>query len=94
MDVHVRVPSALREHCGGQAILTVDLRDAGTVADLLDAVACDQPALERRIRDERGVLRTHVNVFVGDRDVRALDGLATVLASGGEVSILAAISGG
>lgn len=95
VHVRVRVPTALREHSGGQSTVAVELDDAATtVADLLDAVALTHPALERRIRDEQGSVRTHVNVFVGDEDIRALGGTATVLEPGTEVSILAAISGG
>jgi len=72
----------------------MDLVEGATVADLLDAVAATSPALERRIRDEQGVLRPHVHLFVGDQDVRALAGTATALAAGDEVSVVAAISGG
>ncbi len=94
MEVRVRVPGALRELGGGRSVHEVELAQGATVADLLDAVAARWPALERRIRDERGGLRPHVNLFVGDQDVRALGGLATALAAGDEVSIVAAISGG
>lgn len=51
-------------------------------------------ALERRIRDEQGRVRVHVNLFVGAENVRGLAGVATELRAGDEVSILAAISGG
>ena len=90
----MRVPSALRELSGGQSVLAVDVAGGATVTDLLDAVAATSPALERRVRDEQGRLRPHVNLFVGDQDVRALDGLETTLAGGNEVSVVAAISGG
>jgi molybdopterin converting factor small subunit len=88
------VPAALRELGGGHATHSPDLGDGATVADLLNAIAADYPALERRIRDEQGALRPHVNIFVGDENVRTLNGAATVLAPGAEVSILPAISGG
>jgi len=94
MTVQLRVPPALRELCGGQAVQHISVVEGATVADLLDTVALAHPALERRIRDERGVLRPHVNVFVGEDNIRALAGAATVLRSGQEVSILPAISGG
>lgn len=94
MEVRVRVPAALRELADGQATLTIAAPDGATVADLLDAIGAAHPALERRVRDERRRIRTHVNVFVGDEDVRALDGVRTALRAGDEVSILAAISGG
>jgi molybdopterin converting factor small subunit len=50
--------------------------------------------LERRIRDERGVVRPLVNIFVGDDNVRSLSGVGTLLSPGDDVSILPAISGG
>jgi molybdopterin synthase sulfur carrier subunit len=94
VDVQLRVPSALRSLAGDRARHIVTLGDGATVADLLDAVAARYPALARRLRDERGRLRPHVNVFVGAENVRSLAGAATVLQPGDEVSILAAISGG
>ena len=90
----MRVPAALREVGGGQSTLAVDLREAATVADLLDAIGATHPALERRIRDEQGALRIHVNLFVGEENIRGVAGAGTVLRAGDEVSIVPAISGG
>ena len=95
MDVRVRVPGPLRQLVGGAA--TVDLDIAGaepTVAQVLDALAAQHPALERRVRDERGRRRAHVNVFVGGDNIRDLDDLSSVVVHGAEVSIIPAISGG
>lgn len=94
MEVRLRVPTALRELTGGQSTLVVAVEEPATVAGLLDAVAATNPALERRLRDERGALRTHVNLFVGADDVRASGGTETRLRPGAEISVLAAISGG
>lgn len=90
----MRVPTALRQLGGGRSTLALELREEATVADLLDAIGTTHPALQRRVRDEQGRLRIHVNLFVGDEDVRALAGGDTVLRHGDEVSILAAVSGG
>lgn len=94
MHARVRVPTALRELCGGEATLKVDLREGATVHDLLDAVGQRHPALERRVRDECRVLRPHVNLFLGDEHIRDLAGADTALSDGAEVSIIAAVSGG
>jgi molybdopterin synthase sulfur carrier subunit len=94
VDVCVRVPTALRELGDGRSTLALDLREDATIVDLLDAIGTAHPALERRIRDEQGMVRTHVNIFVGDENVRAIDGAGTVLRAGDEVSIVAAVSGG
>ena len=61
---------------------------------MLDRLAVQSPALERRIRDEQGRMRAHVNLFVGADNVRDRDGPATPIAAGEELSILPAVSGG
>jgi molybdopterin synthase sulfur carrier subunit len=94
MEVEVRIPPVLRELVGGTASVRVETHDAATVGEVLDRVAVAHPALGRRVRDERGSVRTHVNLFVGDENVRDLSGLDTGLRPGAEISIVAAISGG
>jgi len=97
MQIRVRVPSALRDLVAGAQSVTVDLGgEAGraTVAAVLDGLAVTHPALERRVRDERGDTRIHVNLFVGPDNVRDLDGLDTPIPPGHDLSIIPAISGG
>lgn len=94
--VTIRVPGALREYVGGERSVVVDVPvgDAPSVAAVLDLLAGSHPGLERRIRDETGALREHVNVFVGADNVRDLDRLATVIPAGAELVVLPAVSGG
>jgi molybdopterin synthase sulfur carrier subunit len=95
MTVRVRVPTALRELVSGSQTVVVDVDgDNVTVGSVLDALALEHPALERRVRDEMGRTRVHVNLFVGADNVRDLDGLATPITPGDELSIIPAISGG
>ena len=96
MNVRVVVPTQLRELVGGAHHVDVGTGDAQTttVAEVLDVLATMHPALERRIRDEQGQRRTHVNLFVDGDNVRDCDGLATAIRPGQELSILAAVSGG
>lgn len=94
MDVTVRVPAQLRDVVGGASSVTVTVAEPATLADVLDALAAEHPALERRIRDERAAVRPHVNLFVGADNVRDLAGTATVLAPGDPVSVIPAVSGG
>jgi molybdopterin synthase sulfur carrier subunit len=65
-----------------------------TIGSVLDAVAVANPAIGRRVRDEAGTLRRHVNVFVGPDNTRDLDGVDTVVPEGAEVALLPAVSGG
>jgi len=97
MDVRVRVPTQLRDLVAGSAVLQISVggdADCTTVATVLDALAIHHPALERRIRDEQGKTRPHVNLFVDADNVRDRDGPATVIGVGEELSIIPAVSGG
>jgi molybdopterin converting factor small subunit len=98
VDVRVRVPNQLRDLVAGAAVVEVSVAagddGATTVAAVLDALADTHPALERRVRDELGRTRQHVNLFVGSDNVRDCDGLATVVRTGEELTILPAVSGG
>lgn len=94
MRVFVRFPAALRQAGGAPGSLDLELGDAATVRDLLDALRLTQPAIERRIRDESGRLRRHVNVFVGERNVKDHGNLDEPLRDGIEVTVLPAVSGG
>lgn len=94
--VRVRLPGQLRELAGaGTLELSVAAAEGeARLTDVLDAVRDRAPAVERRIRDEQGALRQHVNVFVGDTNARDLDGLATPVPDGTDVHVLPATSGG
>jgi len=87
------LPGSLAELVGGARSLAVEA-PGGTLGGLLDALARDHPPLERRIRDETGALRRYVNVYVDGADVRASDGLATVVGPGARIQVLPSIAGG
>jgi sulfur-carrier protein len=94
VSVAVRLPAALRPFADGQGLVEVDVEPGDDVAALLDRLSDSHPALERRLRDEQGQLRPHVNLFLGGDNIRDLDHLGTALTAGAEVSIIPAISGG
>ena len=90
----MRLASALRGYADGADRLELELPPPITVGAVLDAVAVAHPAVGRRVRDEAGALRRHVNVFVGADNARDLDDADTVVPAGAEVAVLPAVSGG
>jgi molybdopterin synthase sulfur carrier subunit len=90
MSVTVRIPPPLRPLTGGADEIAVD---GSTVTAALDSLEAKHPGLKERICDDRGVRRS-VNLFVGDEDIRYLDGLATALKDGDVLSVVPAIAGG
>lgn len=96
MIVAVRLAGALRPDAGGASVVEVEVAGdpAPTVASVLEALEARHPGLAGRVRDERGAIRRHVNVFVGTEHVRELGGLGARVEGGGPVWILPAVSGG
>jgi molybdopterin converting factor small subunit len=85
------VPAPLRACAGGARELDCD---GTTLREVLDDIGRRLPVLERRIRDERGVLRPHVNVYIDSVSVRGAGGLDTPVRDDSEVFIAPAVSGG
>ena len=65
-----------------------------TVGDALEALWTICPGLRDRVATEQGEIREHVNVFVGDENVRFTGGLTTPVPDGAEISIFHAVIGG
>ncbi len=68
--------------------------DGATVQEVLDGLFERFEELRARISDEDGSLRRFVNVYLAGEDIRFLDGLATPVKDGSELTILPAVAGG
>ncbi len=86
----VRIPTPLRTLTGGED----QVQAAGdTVKDVIENLEKNHPGIRERLLDDKGV-RRFVNIYVGDEDIRFLDGLGTALKASDEISIVPAIAGG
>lgn len=94
MTARVVIPGVLRELAGGAHELTVELPEATPLAEVLDGAFSPWPILNSRIRDERGEIRRHVNVFVDGEDAKRAQGVHTRVAPGSTVHVINAVSGG
>jgi molybdopterin synthase sulfur carrier subunit len=91
MAVTVKIPTQLRAVTGGVSEARVE---GGTVAEVLDGLFAQFGELRERISDEHGTLRRFVNVYLAGEDIRFLDGVATSVPDGAELTILPAVAGG
>ena len=90
MSVTVRIPTPLRTLTGGQDEVAAE---GATVAELIEDLERRHPGLRDRLLDEKGV-RRFINLFLGEEDIRFLDGLGTTVKAGEALSIVPAIAGG
>ncbi len=91
MSVHVRIPTILRSYTDGASEVTAE---GDTLSAVLDDLEASYSGIRSRILDETGELRRFVNVYVGNDDVRFLDGLATPTPDGTKISVIPAVAGG
>ncbi|MFL6024047.1 MAG: MoaD/ThiS family protein [Marmoricola sp.] len=91
MSVSVRIPTILRTYTGGESEVRAEGADLSAVLADLEA---NHPGIRARILDDGGEIRRFVNVYVGNEDVRFLDGLATATPDGTQLSIIPAVAGG
>ena len=91
MAVTVKIPTQLRAVTGGVSEASVE---GATVAEVLDGLFAQFGELRERISDEDGTLRRFVNVYLAGEDIRFLDGVATRVPDGAELTILPAVAGG
>jgi sulfur-carrier protein len=90
MAVTVKIPTQLRPAAGGEAQAEVE---GATVGEALDSLFERFGELRDRICDDGG-LRRFVNVYLSGEDIRFLEGLATPVPDGSELTILPAVAGG
>src|SRR3954452_8344228 len=87
----VLIPTALRQFTG--QLDTVEVSGA-TVADALTQLTTQFPNIKKNLFNEQGKLRSFVNVYVNDEDIRYLDKDATKLAGNETIAIVPSIAGG
>jgi molybdopterin converting factor small subunit len=93
MPITFLVPGPLRPFTDGHSEVVLPA-PAATLRDALDQLGSLYPGIRDRIITEQGAVREHLNIFVGNDDVRYTGGLTTPLKPSAVISIVPAITGG
>ncbi|MDQ3322611.1 MAG: molybdopterin-synthase adenylyltransferase MoeB [Acidobacteriota bacterium] len=91
MAVIIIIPTPLRQFAGGKSEIEVEATTAGEALNALTTKFAD---LKKHLYNDRNTLRSFVNVYVGDEDIRHLDGENTPVKDGETVMIVPSIAGG
>jgi molybdopterin converting factor small subunit len=87
----LRIPTPLRPYADGQTEVTVT---GGNVGAALKDLVAQYPELKKHLFNDAEELRPFVNLFLGDEDVRYLEGVDTPLKAGDKLMIIPSIAGG
>lgn len=87
----VIIPTPLRKFTNNTAKLNVQ---ANNIQETVDELTLNFPDLKKHLLDEQGQIRSYVNIFVGDEDIRNLQQSQTPIKENTVISIVPAIAGG
>ncbi|MCU0545719.1 MAG: MoaD/ThiS family protein [Oscillatoriaceae cyanobacterium Prado104] len=91
MAIKVLIPTPLQKFTNNQATIECS---GGNVSELIEALEQSCPGIKKSLCDEKGEPRRFLNFYVNSEDIRFLEGTATELKDGDEVSIVPAVAGG
>jgi len=87
----IHIPTPLRQYAGRESSIDVTGHNVG---EALGDLITQHPDLRRHLYTEEGKLRSFVNVYLNDEDVRYLEKEATLVAENDNISIVPSIAGG
>src|SRR3979411_209131 len=87
----IQIPTPLRQYAGKQPAVEVK---AGTIGDALSDLVAQHPDLRRHLYTDQGKLRSFVNVYLNDDDIRYLEKESKPLRDTDTISIVPSIAGG
>lgn len=88
---NLKIPTPLRPYASGQASLELQ---GGTVAEILSNAVRIHPDLKKHLYNEDNQLRPYVNLFLGEENIKELNGLETKLNPEDTLLIIPSIAGG
>ncbi len=87
----IKIPTPLRQYTAGNPEVEVG---GATAGETLGNLTQEYPDLRQHLYTGDGKLRSFVNVYKGDEDIRYLDGTDTEVSENDELSIIPSIAGG
>jgi len=87
----VIIPTPLRKFTNNTAKLDIK---ANTIEETVNELTLNFPDLKKHLLDDKGQIRSFVNIFVGNDDIRNLEKEKTSVKADSVISIIPAIAGG
>jgi len=89
--VSVYVPSPFRRLTGNRSLVKAHGKD---VAELLEDLERQFPGFRSLVFNDENEVPAHINIYVNNREISTLEGMATPLRDGDQVAVIPALAGG
>lgn len=87
----ISIPTPLRQFTNGQDAVALE---GATVGELLAALTAQFPGLKGHLFNDEGKLRSFVNIYLNDEDIRYLQKTDSPVKAGDSITIIPSIAGG
>lgn len=87
----LRIPTPLRAYTNGQSDVNVN---GSNISEALTDLTFQYPTIKPHLFNEGGELRPFVNLFVGENNIKDLQGVNTLLKDGDKIMLIPSIAGG
>ena len=91
MGVVIEIPSALKQYVNDQDEVEVS---GSSVEEAIGALVAEYTELKVNLFDENGKIRSFINVYLNDDDIRYADGLKSEVQDGDSIQIVPSVAGG
>lgn len=91
MPATIEIPSALQRFAGNHNAVEVP---EGNVKDAMDSLISQYGDLREHLFDDQGRIRSFVNIYLNDEDIRYEKNLDTEVRAGDIIQIVPSIAGG
>lgn len=87
----LRIPTPLRAYTGGKSDVIVT---GAMISEALADLTSQYPPIKPHLFNDGGELRPFVNLFVGEHNIKDLQGLNTPIKDGDRLMLIPSIAGG
>jgi adenylyltransferase/sulfurtransferase len=87
----LRIPTPLRAYTNGQSDVTVN---GANISEALSDLTTQYPTIKPHLFNDGGDLRPFVNLFVGENNIKDLQGVDTPVRDGEKIILIPSIAGG
>ena len=91
MNAKIEIPAALQKFVDNQQVVEVS---TGTVQNVFNGLVSKYGELQNHLYDEDGKIRSFINIYLNDEDIRYAENLDTEVKGGDVIQIVPSIAGG